>query len=114
MTTPPCKDKGDRDSRGRALEVLLAPDEMEILVCIHVAFDVQLTAQTLGSAEEDTSFGRAVDLANGLENHVPVGAAEISGRAQTGDGVLLGVGVVDHDVRCVVDLDLGGEVLIGC
>jgi hypothetical protein len=53
-----------------------------------------------------------VDFADGFENHVPVGAAEVCGCAETGDGVLFGVGIVDHDVGCVVGLDLGGEVLV--
>jgi hypothetical protein len=53
-----------------------------------------------------------VDLADGFENHVPVGAAEVCGGAETSDGVLFGVGVVDHDVGCVVGLDLCGEVLM--
>lgn len=52
-----------------------------------------------------------MDLADGLENHVPVRAAEVRGCTQTGDGVLFGVGVVDHDVGCVVGFDFGGEVL---
>ena len=53
-----------------------------------------------------------MDLADGLEDHVPVGATEVCGCAETGDGVLFGVGVVDHDVRCIVGLDSGGEILL--
>jgi hypothetical protein len=52
-----------------------------------------------------------VDFANGLEDHVPVGATKVRGCAEAGNGVLFGVGIVDHDVCCVVGLDLGGEVL---
>lgn len=54
-----------------------------------------------------------MDFANGFENHVPVWSTEICGCAETGDGVLFGVCVVDHDVCCVVGFDLCGEVLEG-
>jgi hypothetical protein len=67
--------------------------------------------QALGPAEEHAGFGGRVDLAYRLEDHVPVGAAKVCGGAQTGDGVLLGVCVVDHYVCCVVCFDLGGQVL---
>lgn len=52
-----------------------------------------------------------MDLADRFKDHVPVRSTEVGRRAQTGDSVLFGVGVVDHDVCCVVCLDLGGEVL---
>ncbi len=39
-----------------------------------------------------------------------LGRPKLVGGAQAGDGVLVGVGVVDHDVGGVVGLDLGGEV----
>jgi hypothetical protein len=52
-----------------------------------------------------------VDLADRFENHIPVWATEIGGCAETGDGVLLCIGVVDHDVCCVVDADFSCEVL---
>ena len=72
---------------------------------------MESASEDFGSAEEDTCFGRGVDLADGLEDHVPVGTTEVGGCPETSDGVLFGVGVVDHDVRCVIVLDLGGEVL---
>lgn len=95
----------------RRLEILLAPHKVEAGLRVHVALDVEGRTEDLGPAEEDTGFCGRVDLADGLEDHVPVGAAEVCGRAEPGDGVLFGVGVVDHDVGCVVGLDLGGEVL---
>lgn len=52
-----------------------------------------------------------MNLADGLEDHVPVRATEVCGCAETGDGVLLCVCVVDHDVCRVVCLDLCCEVL---
>ncbi len=72
---------------------------------------MQLAAQRLGSAEEDAGLRRRVDLADALEDGVPVRTAVVCGRAQTRDGVLLGVGVVEHDVGRVVGSDLRGEVL---
>ena len=74
---------------------------------------MQRGAEPLRPAEKHTRLRRRVDLADRLENHVPVGATEVCGRAQAGDGVLFGVGVVDHDVCCVVGFDAGGEVLGG-
>lgn len=52
-----------------------------------------------------------MDLADRFEDHIPVGAAKVGGCAKTSDGVLFGVGIVDHNVRCVVCFDLGSEVL---
>lgn len=52
-----------------------------------------------------------MDLADGLEDHVPVGTTEVRWRAETSNGVLLGVGVINHDVCGVVCFDLRSEVL---
>lgn len=93
------------------LEILLAPDKVEAGFRIHVAFDVQCGAQALGAAEENAGFRGRVDLPDGFENCVPVWTTEVGGGAETGNGVLFGVGVVDHDVRCVVCFDFGCEVL---
>jgi hypothetical protein len=93
------------------LEVLLTPHKAEPRLRVHVTLNVQCRTKTLRTTEKDTSFGWRVDLADRLEDHIPVGATEVCGCAQTGDGVLFGVGIVDHDVCCVVGLDLGGEVL---
>ena len=71
----------------QGLEVLLAPDEsistllLTTWTCVHVALDVQLTSQALRSTEEDTTFPRTVYLANGSEDHVPIGTAEVGGCA---------------------------------
>lgn len=70
--------------------------------------------QWFRSAEEHSCFGWGVDPADALEDHVPVGPAKICRCSQTSDGVLLGVCIVDHDVRRVVGLDLGGEILNSC
>lgn len=94
------------------LEILLAPHEPEVRVRVLVALDMERAPKHLGSAEEDTGLGGLVDLADGFENHVPVRTAEVGGRAEAGDGVLLGVGVVDHDVCAVFGADFGGEVLV--
>lgn len=72
---------------------------------------MQDAAEDLGPAEEHAGLGRGVDLADRLEDGVPVGAAEVGRGAQTSDGVFLGVGVVDHDIGCVVGFDVGCQVL---
>jgi hypothetical protein len=72
---------------------------------------MQQAPERFWSAEKHAGLCRAVDLADALENHVPVGPAKVGGRAQTCDGVLLCVGVVDHDVGCVLGADFGGEIL---
>lgn len=86
---------------------------MEVLIRVHVTLDVQLAAQTLGPAEENTSFRGSVDLADRLEDHIPVWTTKVGRSAQARDRVLFGVGIVDHDVCRVIDLDLGSEVLMG-
>jgi len=87
------------------LEVLLPPHEAEPGLAPLIALDVQRGTQPLGAAEEHTGLGGRVDLADALEDHVPVGAAEVGRRAQARDGV------IDHYVGCVVGLDLRCEVL---
>lgn len=49
-------------------------------------------------------------LDDGAEDAVPVGATEVGGRAQGGDGVLLRTDILDDDVVNLVLLDLSGEV----
>ena len=50
-----------------------------------------------------------MDLADGAEDHVPVRAAEVGGRAKAGDGVR--VAGVEDDVGRFGGGDLGGEIL---
>lgn len=80
---------------------------------IHIALDIQDTPQRLGPAEKHACFRGSVDRANRPEDHVPVRTAEARRRAETGDGVLFCVGVVDHDVCCVVGSDVCGDILDG-
>ena len=93
------------------LEILLSPNEREPWLAIHIALDVQLTAQAPRATEEDAGLGRSVDFADRLEDGIPVRAAEAGRRAQAGDGVDLGVGVVDHDVGCIIAFDFCGQIL---
>lgn len=93
------------------LEVLLAPHVTEARLRVHVALDVERGSKTLGTAEEDTCFGGSMDLTNRLEDHVPVGTTKVGRGAKTSNGILFSVCVVDHNVGCVVGLDLCGEVL---
>lgn len=53
-----------------------------------------------------------MQLSNALEDHVPVGTTKIRRAAQAGDGVRLGIGVVDHDVCRIVALNLGRQVCV--
>lgn len=94
------------------LEIFLAPHETESWLTPFVALDVKCASQTLGTTEEHTSLGGRVDLADGFEDHVPVRTTEVCWCAQSSDGILLRVGVVDHDICCVVGLDLSSEVLL--
>ena len=98
-------------SPGQLLEILFAPHEVEPWLAVHVAFAVQLAAQWLGPAKEHACLGWRVDLADRLEHRVPIGPPKVGRRPEAGDGVPISVGVVEHDVRCVVWLDLGSEVL---
>lgn len=69
---------------------------------------MQDAAEDFWPAEEDAGLGGGVDLADRLEDGVPVGTAEIGRGAEARDGVCVGVGVVDHDVGGVVGFDVGG------
>ena len=57
-----------------------------------------------------TDIRLRVLLDDGAEDAVPVGATEVGGRAQGGDGVLLRTDILDDDVVNLVLLDLSGEV----
>lgn len=46
-----------REPNRADLEVLLAPDEVEAGLRVHVALDVEGRTEPFGSAEEDTGFG---------------------------------------------------------
>lgn len=50
-------------------------------------------------------------LTNGAEDCTPVGPAEICWCPETGDCISIGIGIIDHDVRCIVRLDFSGKVL---
>jgi hypothetical protein len=63
--------------RAMCLEVLLAPHKAESRLTPFIALDVKCASQTFGTTEEHTSLGGRVDLADGLEDHVPVRATEI-------------------------------------
>lgn len=106
-----CTTTQKANARKLHLEVLLTPNEVEVGVCVHVALDVQSTTQYFWPAEENTSFCRAVDFTNALEDHVPVGAAKVRRRSKTCDGVGLRVCIVDHDIGSIIHLDLRSEVL---
>ena len=96
------------------LEVLFPPNEAEPRLTPFITFDVERRTQSLRSAKEHSRFRRRVNFADGFENHVPVGAAEVCGCTETCDGVLLGIGVINHDVCCIIGFNLGSEVLFHC
>ncbi len=71
---------------------------------------MQLTTQHLGSTKENTGFRRTVNLADALEHHIPIRSTKVRWCSETRNGVAVRVRVVDHNVRGVVDLDLGRQV----
>lgn len=77
-----------------------------------VTVNMQTATQTLGTTEEYTGLGRRMELPDTTENHVPVGTTKVGRCAQTGDGVLVGVRVVNHDVGSIVGFDLGRQVRV--
>lgn len=93
------------------LEILLPPHKIHPRIAILIALNMQRRPQRFRSAKEDTRFSRTMNPAHRFENLIPVGTTEVCGGAETRDGVLFGVGIVDHYVCCVVGFDFGGEVL---
>jgi hypothetical protein len=81
------------------------------IVTYHITLDMQLGAENSGTTEEHSGFRGAMNLSNGLEDHVPVWTTEVGGSSQTGDGILFSICVINHDVGCIVGLDLCSEVL---
>jgi hypothetical protein len=73
---------------------------------------MELATKTLRTAEEDTRLRRSVDLADGSEDHVPVGTAEVGRSTESSNGVLVCIGIVDHDVGSVVGFNLCGQILL--
>src|SRR5688572_28055812 len=81
-------------------------------LCVLVAVYVKCTSQSLRATEEHTRLCWTVKFPDAPENHVPVWPTEVGRAPQAGDGVLVSVGVVDHDVGRVVCLDLGRQVCV--
>lgn len=50
-----------------------------------------------------------MEFANRLERSIP---PKIRRRTKTRDRVVVGVCVIDHDIRSIVDFVLGGKILI--
>jgi hypothetical protein len=72
---------------------------------------MQLRAEDLRTTEEHTCLSRGVDLSDTLEYCVPVRTTKIRWGAKAGDCITVGIGIVDHDICCVVYLDLRCQVL---
>ena len=53
-----------------------------------------------------------MDLFDAAEDRVPVRTAKVGWRAEAGDGVDFGVGIVDHDIRGLIRFYLRGEILV--
>lgn len=85
------------------LEILFSIDKSEASLLtrfgVHIAFDMQLTTQSLGSTEKYTSFTRSMQLLDAAKHQIPVRSAEIGWRMETGNGIT--VGGVEHDVLCI-------------
>ena len=90
------------------LKVLLPPCEIESRIRVHVALDMQLITQRWRPTEENARLGWSMNFTDRPENGVPVRAAKIGRGPQSCDGIRFRVGVVNHDVRCVIGLDPGG------
>jgi len=91
--------------------LVMATEIVMNVVTYHITLDMQLGAKHSGTTEEHSSFRGAMNLPNGLEDHVPIWATEVGGSSQTGDGILFSICVVNHNVGCIVGLDLCSEVL---
>lgn len=79
---------------------------------ILVAKDVQRAAQSLGTAEEHTRLARSMQFPDTPKDHIPVRTAKVRRRPQAGNGILIGVGIIDHNVGRIVNLDLGRQVRV--
>lgn len=73
---------------------------------------MQLVPQRGRPTEENARFCRSMNLTDSLEDCVPVRAAKIGGGPQSCNGVRFRVGVVDHDVGCIITFDISGKILI--
>lgn len=92
-------------------EILLAPHEIESGLGIHIALHMKCASEWFRPTEENSRLSWGMDLANRAEDHVPVWTAEVCWRPQSGDGVLLCICIVYHNIGGVIDLDSGGKVL---
>lgn len=96
---------------GRACARTLAEEELGALGGgVLVGHDVQLAREHGGAAEEHADVRLGVLLRDRAEHPVPVRAAEVRGRAQVRDRVLLRADVLHDDVVHVLLLDLRGQV----
>jgi len=79
---------------------------------IHITFNMQLTSQRLRPTEEHTRLSWAVNLPNRLEDIIPIRSPEIRRCSQPRNGVPIRVGIINHDIRRVVRLDLRRQVSV--
>lgn len=116
----------------RHLEILFAPAEIETYfpklanhpnqvnikmggeqhtrLRIHITFNMQLTSQYLRPTKEHTRLRRTVNLSNTLEHHIPIRTTEIGRCSQSRNGISVRVGIINHDVCRIINLDLGSQV----
>jgi hypothetical protein len=73
---------------------------------------MKLAPEPFEPTEEHTGICRSMDLADGSEDHVPVGPPKICRRAKSSYGILVRVDIIDHDVVRIVTFDLCGEILL--
>lgn len=92
-------------------KVLLPPHEIKARLRVHVAPDTQLISQRWRSTEENARLCRGMNLTDRLEDCVPVRTAKTGRGSQSCDGIRLRIGVVDHDIGCVIRFDVTGKIL---
>jgi len=99
----------DREEKGK-IRKKKHNGERHTWLTVHVTLDVQLTTQTLRSTEKHTRLSRTMDLADALEDRIPVRSTKVGWCSESSNRITIRVRIIDHYVRRIVNLHLGGKV----
>ena len=71
---------------------------------------MQRTTQSLGTTEEHARLTRGMQLPDASKDHIPVRPSKVGRTPQSGNSILIGIRIIDHNVSRIIDLDLSRQV----
>lgn len=94
-------------------KILLSIDKSEAFLLsrlrVHVTLQMQLTSESLWSAEEHAGFSRSVKLLDASKHHIPVRSTKVCWCVETSDSIV--ATRIQHDILRITGRDLGCKIL---